>query len=418
MRGAIVGVAMALPALRNVDVSSFEHEGRTVVHLRDPEGYVEAELVLTPEAFFIAAQLDGTTDVRDIQYACAQYFGGRIVPSEDILKVADCLNGHGFLQSERFEDIRRKAIADFARLDVRAAALAGKTYPSDPGELQTFLDSLFTMDGAPGKAPSRPPRKGCPHKGLIVPHIDFQRGAASYAHGYSSLFDSGRPETAFIFGVAHAGGSVPFILTKKDFQTPFGTLETDKDIVAKLEAAAQWDPYADELVHRSEHSIEFQAVMLAHLFGTGVRIVPILCAAFSDDPDCADPAALPHVTAFLAACRDVFASCNGPATVVAAADLAHVGRRFGQDIDLSDALLTRIEVRDREDLAYVTAVNAQGFYQSVMKDRNARQVCGANCIYAALQTLDGTARRGELLSYGYAPDPGDGVVSFASVALS
>jgi len=410
---------MPLPPLRNVDVSSLEHEGRTVVCLRDPEGYVDAQLVLTPEAFFIAAQLDGTADVRDIQYTCAKQFGGQIIPSEDILRVVNCLDEQGFLVSERFEAIRKEIDRTFAESEVRLPALAGKTYPDNPDELRTFLDQLFTKEGGPGRTPEKTHGTGAPPKCLVVPHIDFDRGAAAYAHGYLHMADAVPPDVALIFGVAHSSGAVPFILTKKSFGTPFGTLETDQDVVAKLESVCQWPPYESESVHRSEHSIEFQALMLAYLFGTKVRIVPILCAAFSDEPDKWDtPADDPHIRAFLDTCRDVVAQHVARVVVIAAADLAHVGRRFGDDFDIDARVVARVEARDREDLARVAAMDAEGFYRSVMKDHNARQVCGLYCIYSALRSVDGAAERGQLLHYGYAPDPAGGIVSFASLVLS
>ena len=37
---------------------------------------------------------------------------------------------------------------------------------------------------------------------------------------------------------------------------------------------------------------------------------------------------------------------------------------------------------------------------------------------AALKSIDGAAAQGQLLHYGYAPDPAGGMVSFASIALS
>jgi hypothetical protein len=50
-----------------------------------------------------------------------------------------------------------------------------------------------------------------------------------------------------------------------------------------------------------------------------------------------------------------------------------------------------------------------------MKDVNARRVCGVNCIYAALKTVEGSVEPGKLIHYDYAPDPAGGIVSFASV---
>ena len=105
-------------------------------------------------------------------------------------------------------------------------------------------------------------------------------------------------------------------------------------------------------------------------------------------------------------------------TVIAGADLAHVGRRFGDPFDITPSVIRRVERRDREDLAYVTALDPEGFYRSVIKDGNSRKVCGLGCIYAALKTVQGSAGAAGLLDYAYAPDPAGGMVSFAAIALS
>jgi AmmeMemoRadiSam system protein B len=166
-----------------------------------------------------------------------------------------------------------------------------------------------------------------------------------------------------------------------------------------------------------EHSIEFQAVMLAYLFGPRVKIVPILCSMFSEDLDPPRPAELLPVRRFLDACRQLAAS-RPAVSVVAGADLAHVGPRFGDPFDVDDDLIRRVAGRDREDLAEVTRMAPDAFYASVMKDGNERKVCGLGCIYAALKTVDGCASGGDVLHYDYAHDPAGGIVSFASIQLS
>ncbi len=76
-----------------------------------------------------------------------------------------------------------------------------------------------------------------------------------------------------------------------------------------------------------------------------------------------------------------------------------------------------VRARDQEDMEHVRRVSASDFYGSVMKDANQRKVCGINCIYSALKSLQGTATRGEPIHYDFAHDPNGGIVSFASVAL-
>ena len=71
--------------------------------------------------------------------------------------------------------------------------------------------------------------------------------------------------------------------------------------------------------------------------------------------------------------------------------------------------------RYRADLRYVTAGDADGFYRSVMQDRNQRRICGLNCIYASLKTVESPGVEGTLVHYDYAHDPAGGMVSFADV---
>jgi len=210
----------------------------------------------------------------------------------------------------------------------------------------------------------------------------------------------------------------PFILTRKHFETPLGLVRTDRDLVERIAGACEWDPFEYEIAHRAEHSIEFQAVMLAHLFGEDIHIVPVLCSsvAAEDDPQ-AVARHLGLMSSFLSACRNVVAEGGDAVTVIAGADLAHVGVRFGDEFEVDDAVLAHIDARDEEDLAHVCAMDADAWYRSVMKDKNERRVCGLNCIHAALKSVEGIAQSGQLLHRGHAPDPAGGVVSFAAVAL-
>jgi MEMO1 family protein len=408
---------MTLPPLRNIDVAPVEHNGETYVVLRDPEGYVETELMLSAPAFFIAAQLTGTSHVADIQKEfCGQY--GIEVSESDIANVVDHLDQAGYLVSGAFFTLKRAVDDAFNENPVRPAYLAGKSYPAEPAALRAFIDDFFTRVGGPGQRPDGVPGAGDCLSCLVVPHIDFSRGGHAYAHGYLQLYRHAKPKTVLVFGVAHAAVPAPFVLTRKAFGTPLGTVATDDAVIDRLAQACAWDPFAHETVHRTEHSIEFQAVMLAYLYGSDVAIVPILCSGGPDLPGVTEPAATPAVTGFLDTCRRIVHESAGTTAVIAGADLAHVGARFGDAFDIDNGIVEQIGRRDREDLAFVTAMQPDAFYGSVMKDHNARRVCGLHCIYAALKTVQGVTDSGALLHYDYAHDPAGGIVSFAAGAFA
>ena len=407
---------MSLPALRPVDASVVEHEGDQVVCLRDPEGIVDEQVVLSRAAFFVASLLDGVNGVTDIQYLFARATEGRILGEQEIRGVVDYLDQHGFLESPRFAALRDRVLGAFERSDRRASCLAGKSYPEDGPGLGRFLDGLFLREDGPGRLPEAGGKAAMPRM-LVVPHIDFERGGGCYAQGYLRLAEGAPPSTVFVVGVAHAGPAVPYILTAKHFETPLGTLETDGEAVAQLAEACAWDPFEHEYVHRSEHSIEFQVLLLRYLFGEATRIVPILAGAFGPPETRENPAEQADVQRFLEACRACLEAGDGAACVIAGADLAHVGRRFGDAFEIDETVAAQVERRDREDLQPLLAGDAKGWYRSVMRDENDRRVCGLQCVYSALRMVDGTISKGELLGYGQAPDPAGGMVSFASVAL-
>lgn len=411
-----------LPALRAVEPSIIEHEGQPHIIISDPAGIVEEQLALSPHAYLLALCLDGMSDLEGVRQRFAAHAGGHLVDDEHIMRVVEVLDYAGFLWSARYHQLRRAAEKAYRDAPARVACFAGRSYPEEAAELRTFIDRFFTGEGGPGSLPSTHGGDAPPLPALIVPHIDYHRGGFAYGHGYKRLFEAGKPDTVFIFGVAHASPPVPFVLTRKDFATPFGTLEVDQEAVDSLAAVCDYDPFEYELTHRNEHSIEFQAVMLGYLYGTDVKIVPILCAAMTEDEEEGEeetaqnaPGMSAQSQRFLARCHELAADPARRIAVIAGADLAHVGQRFGDEFDITDDVVEATSKRDDEDLRAAVAGSADDWYTSVMRDHNERRVCGLGCIYATLKTVEGAHKGGELLHYGYAPDPAGGIVSFASV---
>ncbi len=406
----------ALPPLRNIEAVQAEHDGQPVIVLHDSEGYAEDQIVLSGPAFFVAAHLDGRNNIVDIQERFARQFRGGIITEDQVMEVVSFLDSQGFLLSDSFEKRRLQMDRAFSASPTRHAALAGRSYPDDPDELKAFLDAFLDTPEAPlvfgePDAPVLP--------GLIVPHIDFHRGGLCYGAGYRALAAQGIPSTVIVLGVAHNAVPAPFVLCAKTIETPLGDLPCDTDMVERLATACQGNPFAFEAVHRTEHSVEFQAVMIARLYGERVRVVPILCSQIAGEGGCdAAPENMPATRAFLDVLRREMENPGARVTVIAGADLAHVGKRFGDPYDIDDTVIASVRARDEADLAFVTAPDGNAFYQSVMADKNARRVCGLGSIYTTLQALRGKIVRGDVLGYEYAHDEAGGIVSFTACALS
>ena len=103
--------------------------------------------------------------------------------------------------------------------------------------------------------------------------------------------------------------------------------------------------------------------------------------------------------------------------ILAGVDLAHAGPRFGDEMELGPEMEKKIKAEDRKSLEHAMSLDADRFYLSVVADGHWRKVCGLSALYTVLRwikALSGDkAAMGELLTYGQAPDPLGGVVSFA-----
>jgi AmmeMemoRadiSam system protein B len=170
--------------------------------------------------------------------------------------------------------------------------------------------------------------------------------------------------------------------------------------------------------HRAEHSVEFQALWLAHLWPDDPpAIVPLLLGSFHDlMADGGTPAGDPEVEAFIRALRDVRARDPRRVVVLASVDLAHLGPMYDQPEGLDDAGEQTMERDDRALLAHIAAGDAEAFFRTVGADGNARNVCGVAPLYVTLRIGGGA---GELLRYGQGrihPESGS-VVSFAAMAF-
>jgi AmmeMemoRadiSam system protein B len=404
------------PRLRPVEAFPTEHEGQRYVVLRDPAGYSAATVMVPLPVIEVVALFDGQHSLLDIQAELTRRHG-EIVPRSQLENLVEALDSHGFLDSEKFAQRRAAIDGAFLAAPVRPASHAGGAYPGDPEALRAAMDAFFTAPAGPGPI-QWTATAGDAVSGIIAPHIDYHRGGPAYAWAYRPLAERCPADLFVIVGTCHAGMSDPFALTCKDYATPLGPAPVDRDFVERLASQAGQDCFGSELAHRAEHSLEFQAVFLRYLFAgrRDFTIVPIL-ASFAHEALLGRRGVEedPRVPRFLESLGETIATSGRRIALIAGADLAHVGPRFGDATPVSETDRTRIEREDRAMLAAVEARDARGFFESVAADGDRRRICGLSPIYTVLRALGTGAAT--LRHYGQSPDP-DGVVSYASVVLA
>jgi MEMO1 family protein len=313
-----------------------------------------------------------------------------------------------YLYNQRFLDRRQEIIEEFRRQVVRAPAHAPGVYSPEPEPFKAQLRAHFDAPNGPGEA-QRNGGRPTP-KAIVAPHIDFHRGGPCYAWAYKELLESPGADLYILLGTSHCGGEAPFVATLKDFVTPLGTVETDKDFVTRLQQNYSGDLFADEYLHRTEHSLEFQVVYLkyiaalrAQLAGENrnFKIVPILVTSFhANIRDRSLPEKDPRIGDFLKALADLAAKESRRVCFVAGVDLAHVGAQFGDRDPITPDFLKWVEAEDQTLIKKLAARDSEGFFNEIAKDEDKRRICGFSPLYSLTHLLDGS--RGKLLKYGQA----------------
>ena len=408
---------MERPKIRAVEAFPVEQNGQTLVCLRDSSGVAPNPVILGMGAYFIITLFNGVNDLRDVQVAFMKRFG-EMLPLEQLTGLVEALDRALFLDSPAFHEREQSERAAFLALTERPAALAGLCYSREPLALRAELGAFFDPPEGPGRALPRKP--GASLKGLIAPHIDPRRGAAAYAHAYAELMAHDPPELVIILGTSHQGaGPELFSATRKNYATPLGAVETDRDFVESLAARFKGgDLLGDEILHRGEHSIEFQALFLAYALGVrGYQIVPILVSSFHEMVASGlAPSDDPRVHSFLDALNDLLGAEKRDVLVLAGVDFAHVGRKFGDSFAADEGVALRIQREDLELIENIKRGDPDGFFADILRDRDARKICGLSPMYTQLTLLKG--RAGRLLKYGIAMEPQtESCVSFASLAI-
>lgn len=249
---------------------------------------------------------------------------------------------------------------------------------------------------------------------IIAPHIDFRVGLSSYTPVYAALSCS-EIERVIILATSHYAADPLFIPTMMHFSTPLGTLCSDTEFLAELYRRLQFPVMTYDWAHNEEHSIEFEALWLQHVFqGRDITIVPILVASFwryilqgirpSEDD---------YFMEFITTLRELANETEKKTAWIVSGDLAHVGRRFDDPFDAA-SVLSAVQLEDAALLQCITRGDAEGFYECIAGSKDRRKICGLAPVYSMLQAVQPKA--GTVADYQIWHDEVAGsAVSFAGV---
>ncbi len=403
------------PKLRPLSAQRFDHQGQSYALIQDPLGAFAGPVLIPIDAFVhVCRHFDGRLTQAEIRSQIHRETG-QWVPLELMERLVVDLDRAMVLDGPTFNSF----LESFRQSTHRPAALAGRSYASSDAALRAQLTGYFSSDKGAGPPALNTPGRSGRLRGVLSPHIDFTRGGPVYTWSYKELAAQSDIDTFVILGVAHQYCRRRFALTFKDFETPLGMVRTDRNYVERIAQVAGTELFDDELVHRAEHSIEFQVVFLQYVLGEerAFSIVPILVGSFHDSLERGiDPIADPEVRRFVDALRLAETASGKEVAYIGGIDLCHVGPEFGdpQPVDLQ--LQEMVRRFDREMLEHAEAGDPSRWFQTAVRVANRWRVCGLAATYTMLHAI-GPAR-GRLLKYDQALDHRRTCcVSFASMVF-
>ena len=377
--------------------------------IRDPYHYSDATLIVPPPLVQALECFDGQQSTLDLRSELVRITGE--IQVGDLEKhLFDSLNDAGFLENERYRELKAKRESDFATEATREAIFAGSAYPADAESLTTILQRrVGQSEGASSTV------------AIAAPHASPDGGWDTYRAAYRALpaREAAAGKTFIVLGTSHYGAPDRFGLTRKNFVTPFGEAQSELGIVNELEAAAPGAVRMEDYCHAVEHSIEFQIVFLQHLYGPDIRIVPILCGPFVKSIyEGGMPESNENVSRFLDALGNIAARESQRLFWVLGVDMAHIGQRYGDSIRATANLgeMLAIEQRDRARIERINAGDREGYWSLVQDGHDDLKWCGASPIYTFMKVMPNL--RSELLDYHqWQIDPAS-VVSFGALRFS
>jgi AmmeMemoRadiSam system protein B len=397
-----------LPRLRmSLDFMPSPFPDKPGLAIRDPFRFSDATLIVPPALIECLEFFDGEHSSLDLRAHLVRITGD-LDAGQIEQNLSGALSDAGFLEDERFEQRRAETEKAFAEAQVRGPAHAGAGYPDEPRELKETFQSYLEGE-APLAATGRV-------LAIAAPHVSPFGGIEAYRAAYSALSPEDADRTFVILGTSHYGHPDRLGLTRKNFVTPYGQAATDTKLVAELERKLGPAALMEDYCHAIEHSIEFQAVFLQHLFGPHIRILPVLCGSYLRSIyEGGLPEDNESVRRILGTLGEIAAREDHHLLWVLGVDMAHMGRRYGDRLDAVAGRddMAAVEQRDRERIMRMEAGDAQGFWERVQENQDDLKWCGSAPIYTFLRAVP--QARGHLLRYQQWNIDEESVVSFAGM---
>lgn len=410
------------PVVRPLDVMPVMAQGQQLIMVRDPLNVMPGPALLVPDPMlmFFLEMADGKTSLGEMAQKLTM-LTGQIISSGHFESMADQLDEALMLQSQRFVDALKQKYEEFMASPTRPYRVFQAPTGMDRLKMMKELGDEFRRHKMSSVSP--PERLDLPAGsvvGVLSPHIDYQRGGEAYAWAYQALKQCGTgADTYIVLGTSHRPMAHRFAATRKDYDTPLGLVETNKELLEEIAREFGGDLFSEEYIHADEHAIELQATYLKHTFQDRTpKIVPILVGSIEDMlEEEGSPQRDEEVAAFAKALRTVLERHGDKVGIIGGVDFSHCGPAFGDEDTNEPEREKSIEAADRAALAAIEKGEPDAYFDVYRHDLNANRVCSIAPIYITMEALRGRAKAKTLAYQQSNSSDKSTLVSFASVAF-
>lgn len=443
------------PVRHDIELIAVEDSGRNYIYLHDGMGYATPNMVLDRDFAGILHFFDGKRSISDI---LGELSGNNAdAPAMRLLDIIRYLDENGLLQSPFYREKKRETEESFEAASVRMPVCAGSSYPESPDAIRAMFDEAFnrvqpsrgdhssedhprkdytrqdhirddyTPEDRPGEDQPRADHHRGDHdqkiagiKALYAPHIDIRVGLDVYARAFSPL-KTLRPKRVVILATSHYSGlyypyydNLPFMVSRKDFRTPLGTLKSDREFCERLAGAGdEAGVTLRDRSHRIEHSIELHLLFLQYLWDHEFSIVPVLVGPLEELMYMNGSYQSGQVERFTTKLRSLI---DDDTLVLISGDQAHIGKKFGDRVPASD-MFEDVRTFDKEFLDQAAGGSAEGVLKQVGAVSDKYRICGFSPLYTWLKTA--VNAKGRVTAYDLWDErERESAVSFGSILFS
>ena len=393
-----------IPGIRqDLNIVPIKDDGRDLLYFHDVMGYASPNFALDSQVKTVLSLINNKTSVKEI---CKLSNGN--ISTDELLEFIQLLDQNRILNTKHFKLFSNKIEKQFEKSTVRKPALAGRSYPENPEQLNEYLTSFFE-----GINPSLTQDI----KALYAPHIELSVGQNQYAEAFSHLSNL-TPKRVVILATSHYAGyfpdiydGKPFIATRKDFKLPHRLIETDRDYLNLLSVSdANNGVTFSDRAHRIEHSIETHLLFASYFWKHDFRVIPILIGSFDE--------ILYHNSGDLAGKIDRFtdqlkALDDDDTFYLISGDLSHIGKKFG-DQTRADLMKDKVQSIDKNFLEASANLETDQLLKNLASHYDSSRICGFPPLYTFINTFEHL--NGDQINYHWWDETTtESAVSFGSI---